>query len=233
MKNPSNNTNHLSPFMQYLAALPQQGSVRIPPLTELSRILGISIATLREQMEVARAMGIIEVHPRTGIHRLPFTFTSAVSNSLAYSIAAEEKSFIQFADFRKHVESAYWKQAVSLLTEDDLARLNFLVKRAFDRLHRQPPQIPHDEHRELHLSMYRRLNNPFVNGILEAYWLMYEEAGLAVYTDLSYLEQVWIYHQKMIDAIMNGDFDLGYRYFTEHMELLSERTLKDKRHRFE
>jgi len=233
MKNSSNYSNQLSPFMQYLAALPQQATVRIPPLTELSRILGISIASLREQMEVARVMGIIEVHPRTGIHRLPFTFTSAVVNSLSYCIANDEKSFDKYADFRKHIEAAYWKQAISLLTEEDISKLNHLVKRAFASIHKRPPPIPHDEHKELHLSMYRRLNNPFVNGTLEAYWILYEQTGLAVYTDLAYLEQVWIYHQKMIDAITAGDLDLGYRYFSEHMELLSQRTLKDKRHRFE
>ncbi len=233
MKNNSINTNPLSPFLQYLAALPQHDTVRIPPLTELSRILGISIASLREQMEVARMMGIIEVHPRTGIHRIPFTFTSAVVNSVSYCIANDEKTFEKYADFRKHIEAAYWKQAVSLLTDEDLAKLNLLVKRAFERLHRHPPQIPQEEHKELHLSMYRRLNNPFVSGSLEAYWMLYEETGLSIYTDLSYLEQVWIFHQKMIDAIIAGDLDLGYRNFMEHMELLTQRTLRDKRHRFE
>ncbi len=219
--------------MRYLASLPQQGVVRIPPLTELSSMLGISIASLREQMEVARTMGIIEVHPRTGIQRLPFTFVHAAANSLSYSIACDEENFSRYADFRKHVEAAYWRQAVSLLTEEDIQKLKRLVQMATDKLHRKPPQIPHEEHKELHLSMYRRLNNPFVTGVLEAYWMMYEEIGLAVFLDLSYLEQVWLFHQKMVDSIASGDLDLGYRNFLEHMELLSQRTLKDKRHRFE
>lgn len=233
MKNSLSSNQQLSPFMQYLASLPQQGTVRIPPLTELSRVLGISIASLREQMEVARTMGIIEVHPRTGIQRLPFTFVHAAASSLAYSVACDEENFSCYADFRKHVESAYWRQAVSLLTEEDIHKLKRLVHKAQDKLNRKPPQIPHEEHKELHLSIYHRLNNPFVSGVLEAYWLMYEDTGLAVFLDLSYLEQVWLYHQKMVEAIAAGDLDQGHKYFLEHMEMLSQRTLKDKRHRFE
>jgi DNA-binding FadR family transcriptional regulator len=108
-----------------------------------------------------------------------------------------------------------------------------LVKRAFEKLHHQPPQVPHEEHKELHLSIFRRLDNPFVQGVLEAYWLAYEESGLAMYTDLQYLEQVWRYHQKMVEAICSGDLDNGYRIVTEHMDLISQRSKSIIRHRFE
>ncbi len=219
--------------MRYLASLPQNSQVRLPPLAELSQDLGLSVASLREQLEVARMMGIVEVHPRTGIQKMPFTFTHAVTTSLYYGMLINENTFQKYADFRKQIELVYWKQAVSLLTEEDHNRLTRLVKRAFDKLHHHPPQIPHEEHRELHLSIYRRLDNPFVHGVLEAYWLAYEESGLAMYTDLDYLEQVWRYHQRMVEAICSGDLDNGYRLVTEHMDLISQRSTPVHRHRFE
>ena len=55
--------------------------------------------------------------------------------------------------------------------------------------------------------MYKKLNNIFVTGILEAYWQAYEDVGLDVYTDLQYLEQVWTYHQKTVEAIASGELD--------------------------
>jgi len=60
-----------SQFLEYLVALPngETGTTRVPSLTEMSQQLGVSVARLREQLEVARAMGLVEVHPRTGIHR--------------------------------------------------------------------------------------------------------------------------------------------------------------------
>jgi DNA-binding FadR family transcriptional regulator len=37
----------------------------------MSKELGVSVALLREQLEVAKAIGLVEVRPRTGIRRLP------------------------------------------------------------------------------------------------------------------------------------------------------------------
>lgn len=178
-------------------------------------------------------MGLIEVHPRTGIRKRAYTFTDTVMVSLMYAIASGEDAFQTFSDFRKHVEAAYWKEAVSQLSDEDIEALTRLVTRAFGKLHSRPPQIPIEEHKEFHLSMYRKISNPYVQGILESYWIMYEVTGMAVYTDLQYLEQVWRYHQHMIEALQRGEMDRGYHLFMEHIDLISQRVLKDKRHRFE
>ena len=59
----------ISEFLRYLASHEEtKGS--LPTLNDLSRELGISVAGLREQLEVARALGLVEVRPRTGTRRL-------------------------------------------------------------------------------------------------------------------------------------------------------------------
>ncbi len=105
-----------SPFMKYLASMPADTACRLPPLTQLSKQLNISVASLREQMEVARIMGLIEVHPRTGIQKVKFSFTHTVVMRLMYGNEAGEESFQQISDLRKHVEAAYWQEAASQLT---------------------------------------------------------------------------------------------------------------------
>jgi DNA-binding FadR family transcriptional regulator len=214
--------DQLSDFLRYLSA-DTQNDERIPPLTVLSRELGVSVASLREQLEVARALGWVEVKPKTGIRRLPFSFRPAVEQGLAYAIAVDANYFKMFSDFRKHVEAAYWYEAVNLLSKNEFQTLQSLIARAYDKLQRSPVQIPHQEHRELHLSIYCKLNNPFVNGILEAYWNLYEAVGLDVYTELHYLQQVWAFHQKMVDAIIDGNYEVGYRALSEHMDLINQR----------
>lgn len=210
--------------MSYLASTENSESDRIPPLTELSRELGISVASLREQLEVARTFGLVEVRPKTGIRRLPYTFTPAVANSLAYAVRIDQNFFHSFSDLRNHIETAYWYQAVGLLTSEDIEKLQDLAKSAYAKLHGIRAQIPHSEHRELHLMIYRRLNNPFVMGVLEAYWEIYEAVGLNVYTDLIYLERVWSYHQRMVDAIRTGNYSAGYQALVEHTDLIYQRT---------
>jgi hypothetical protein len=46
--------------------------------------------------------------------------------------------------------------------------------RAWEKLHSPQVKIPHEEHRQLHMVIYQRLDNPFVLGMLEAYWEAYE-----------------------------------------------------------
>ena len=50
----------VSEFLHYLASH-KEAEDGLPTLAELSRELGISVATLREQLEVARALGLVEV----------------------------------------------------------------------------------------------------------------------------------------------------------------------------
>jgi len=209
-----------SEFMRYLAAHPQ-AEESLPPLTALSVELGVSVASLREQLEVARALGLVDVRPRTGIRRLPFTFLPAVRRSLSYAIALDQNYFEMFADLRQNVEAAYWHEAVGKLTGEDHARLKGLVERAWRKLDGRPIQIPHDEHKQLHLTIFCKLNNPFVSGILEAYWESYEAIGLNFFTDYNYLRSVWQYHEKMVDSIGCKDFDAGYRALVEHTDLLA------------
>ena len=212
----------LSEFLRYLARVaPDQG---LPPLTELSRTFGLSVAALREQLEVARALGLVEVRPRTGTRRLPYGFLPAVRQSMNFAIAEDrERYFAQFADLRKHIEAAYWHQAVAALTEEDRASLRQLVADAWAKLRGTPVQIPHSEHRKLHLVIFGRLDNPFVTGLLEAYWEAYEAIGLNVYTEYRYLEEVWSYHQKMVDAICSGDIEAGYQAMLSHTDLIHHR----------
>jgi len=209
----------LSEFLRYLAEH-QEAESGLPTLNDLSRELGVGVAALREQLEVARAFGLVEVKPRTGMRRKPYTFAPAVLKSLDYAIALKKDHFIAFADLRRHIETAYWHESVKLLTLEDHTTLRNLVERAWEKLRGSPIEIPHPEHRELHITIYRRLNNPFVSGLLYAYWDAYETVGLNFFTDYKYLTEVWQYHQKMVDSICSNDIDAGFKALTEHSDLI-------------
>lgn len=213
----------ISEFLHYLAAHPEAES-GLPSLPELSRELGISVAALREQLEVARALGLVDVRPRTGTRRRPFSFAPAVRQSLAYASELNDGHFDEFSDLRNHIESAYWDEAVRKLTANDQQELRTLIAKAREKLSKNPAQVPHEEHRALHLRIYSRLDNTFVAGILEGYWDLYEAVGLNLYSgDMHYLNTVWEYHARMVDAICTGDFDVGRTALLEHMELLAVR----------
>jgi DNA-binding FadR family transcriptional regulator len=210
-----------SAFLEYLLEDSRVATEpsKLPPLMEISKKLGISVPALREQMEVARSMGLVEARPRTGIRRLPYRFAPAVWSSLAYAIALDPGYFQDFADLRRNLEISYWHTAAAALTCEDHQHLKDLVAKAWEKLHGSPIQIPHAEHRALHLTIYIRLQNPFVQGLLEAYWDAYEAVGLSLYADYHYLQEVWVYHQEMVEAICAGDLEAGYQSLVKHTDL--------------
>ena len=192
-----------SEFMKYLIELNAEPGTRLPPINDLAVILGISSGKLREQLEVARELGLVDVKPKTGIRVRGFSFFPTVQTGLRFALALDRRFFDEYSQLRNQTEASFWHQAVELLHADDKVYLQELMDRAWTKLEGDPIQIPHDEHRELHLTIFSRLNNAFVLGLLEAYWDAYEVVGLDRYEDYAYLREVWTYHGRMVDAIHN------------------------------
>jgi DNA-binding FadR family transcriptional regulator len=214
---------NISEFLRYLAAH-EDVENSLPSLNDLSRELGVSLASLREQLEVARALGFVEVKPRLGTRRRVYSFTPAIRQSLGYALALDDTHFRKYSELRNHVEAAFWYEAVEKLTSEDKGELQILITHAWEKLRRSPIQVPHEEHRNLHLTIFNRLENPFVTGILEAYWDAYEAVGLNVFAGgYDYLQEVWQYHQEMVEAICNGNYKAGYEALVKHTDLLYHR----------
>lgn len=210
----------LPEFLCYLLAEASEAGDRLPSLNQLSVELGISVGKLREQMEVARTLGLVEASPRRGIVRTPYQFAPPVRLSLLTALSIDRHYFDSFSSLRIHLEVVYWHEAVVLLTDEDKCYLRVLVQKAREKLSQPRIQIPYPEHRELHMTIFGRLRNPFVLGLLEAYWDGYEAVELNTYADYRYLQEVWAYHERIVEAIEQGDYVLGRTLLIEHMQLL-------------
>ena len=211
-----------SDFLNYLVTQDVNPGERFPSLAEISSDMGVSVGKLREQFEVARMLGLVEASPRRGITRKAYAFHPPVRLSLLMALALDSAHFREFSDLRSHLETAFWSEAVVLLTAEDKAKLQELVKRAIEQLNQARVQIPHAEHRALHLLIFSRLENPFVKGLIEAYWDAYEAVRLNRYADYSYLQEVWEYHSRIVDAICEGRYDEGKVLLIKHMTLLRQ-----------
>ena len=211
-----------SEFLRYLLAQGCVPGAKLPSLGEISDEIGISMGKLREQFEVARVLGLVEASPRRGIRCLPYSFAPAVRLSLMAALALDGAAFRAYSTLRIHLEMAFWDEAVALLTDEDKAELRRLVQAAHAKLNTERIQIPYPEHRAFHLVIYRRLANPFVLGLLEAYWDGYEAVELNTYADYAYLQEVWSYHERIAGAIQAGDTQLGKELLVQHMQLIDK-----------
>jgi DNA-binding FadR family transcriptional regulator len=209
-----------SDFLRFLLSQAGEPGSRLPSLTAISAETGLSVGKLREQFEVARAIGLVEASPRRGIRTLRYDFLPAVRLSLLVALALDRNMFRSYSALRTHLETAFWDEAVPLLTDDDKARLCDLVAHAQAKLNLDRIQIPYPEHRAFHLTIFSRLDNPFVQGLLAAYWDAYEAVELNTYADYGYLQEVWGYHEQIAEMLRAGDYDRGKDLLIEHMRLL-------------
>ncbi|MBI5958643.1 MAG: FadR family transcriptional regulator [Chloroflexi bacterium] len=209
-----------SDILHYIVEHQINAGDRLPTINELSAELGISVSKLREDLAVARALGYVQIKPRIGTQVQEFCFGPAATLGVLYALERNRHHFQHFAKLRRSVELGFWHEAVASLTPEDIAHLRHLITRAQEKLNYIPVMVPFQEHRSLHLTFFKRLNNPFVQGLLEAYWIAYEAYGLSMYADLSYHHEVWNYHERMVEYVAQGDFEGGYQALKEHMELL-------------
>jgi DNA-binding FadR family transcriptional regulator len=209
-----------SEFLRYLLTQGCVPGAKLPSLDEISNEIGISVGKLREQFEVARVLGLVEASPRRGIRCLPYDFGKTVRLGLMVALTLDPGAFRAYSSLRIHLEMAFWDEAVALLSEEDKTELCRLVEVAQTKLAYERIQIPYPEHRAFHLTIYKRLENPFVLGLLEAYWDAYEAVELNTYADYSYLQEVWWYHKRIADAVQAGDYGLGKELLDQHMRLI-------------
>ncbi len=212
-------------FLQYLIEKKLEPGDRVPSLSDLSIELGVSVGKLREQLEVARLLGYVSVRPRLGIRREPYDFYPAANASMMFGLATGEASFHQISELRQLLETNMWLQAVTCLTQADKDHLRHLVTQAWDKLHGTPAHIPNGEHRKLHLTIFGRLENPFVIALLKTYWDTYEKTELTRFADYGYWLKVWDYHERIVDAICQGEYDNGQKLLVEHFQLLPTVTM--------
>lgn len=209
-----------SEFLKYLIDRRVGPGERLPTLNQISEELGISVGKLREQLEVARSLGLVSVKTRTGIQREAFDFAPAVLTAVLFGLGTGEIQFSQFSELRRIVEKSMWSPAVTLLTPEDKAELRRLVEQAWDKLRGEPIHVPNGEHRQFHMTIYRHLDNPFVLGLLSAYWDAYEAAELTRFMNYQYWLDVWTYHERIVEALEANAFDQGLVLLTEHFSLL-------------
>ena len=209
-----------SPFLKYLIDNNVVPGQRLPALNEISSEMSMSVGKLREQLEVARSMGLVSARPRLGIQREPFDFSKIILNGVLFGLANDEADFEQISQLRQIVEAGFWEEAVVMLTREDKEHLIDLVGKAWAKLRGEPIHIPNGEHRDLHLTIFSRLDNPFVKGILSTYWDAYEASEWTRFVRYEYWVDVWTYHERIVKALLSNDFALGRQLLVEHFTLL-------------
>lgn len=196
---------------------------RLPPLSDISGELDISLGKLREELITARAYGVVDLRPGDGTYVRPFEFYDAIRTVILYSIASDWRNFDCLYALRTQLEIGFWDEAARRLSQEDQKGLFDILQRAERKLASTPVEIPNREHRDFHLHVFKKLDNQFVRSLLRVYWDAYEAAGMHRYFDYGYYETMWTSHRTIAEAIAAGQYDTGHRALSKHFTLLENR----------
>ena len=224
--------NELSPVLKFIADATRQDEP-IPSISALSSQLGISTASVREQLEVPKELGFVDVRTRTGIQKHDFCLTRPLTLSMSYGLRVDPELFQEYASLRRQLEVAYWYEACALLEKSHIQDLHEIQERADWKINQTPVVMPTLEHRQFHLTIYGPLKNRVLNSVLETYWDLYELSGIHFYRNHEYLESVWSYHRQILDAITSKAYEKGYEALVTHFDLIKTYKKADLRQRFE
>lgn len=213
-----------SDLLNYLIQSQFKAGDRIPTISQLAEDehLGISPSKIREQLEVARALGFIDVKSKTGMRFNEYEFGSAIRLSIFFALAQEPTLYFEyFTDLRVQLETGSWLAMCESLGSEDFAMLYEIIHAARQKLQDERwVQIPHREHGQFHRTLFSRINNPFINGILNVYWEAYEAIEPRRYASFAYHQKVWDYHEQIVKEIESGEFVKAQATYTEHAQLL-------------
>jgi DNA-binding FadR family transcriptional regulator len=220
-----NQVSFMKTITQYLleAEACGDGSVKLPAMGDLAKEMGVSRGKLREELIAAQAYGVVEMRPGDGTYVHTLDFYTAIRPAVLYSIMCDKENFEHIRKLRVFLEVAFWDEAVRTLDGSDIQAMAQIVDRADEKLSGTPIVIPHDEHRQLHLRIFGRLENPFVQGLLEAYWDAYEAVELHRYFELSYYKRMWASHRQMVEALKDKRYLAAKEALEQHFTILSDR----------
>lgn len=211
-----------SDLLNYIASSGLKPGDFLPTIHTLAdeEHLNISPSKVREQLEVARMLEWVEVRSKTGTRLKDFDFAPVVRLALLYAMQQDPGYFDWFSALRIEIEAAFWHEACNTLDEAALSIMRRCLEDARQKLDAHPIRIPNLEHRTFHLSIFNNVENPFVRGMLHAYWDAYDAVEPNRYADYEYLRKVWDYHQKIYDHICAGEYEESRLAFLEHTLLL-------------
>lgn len=224
--------NSKSALLSYLANTVKEGK-GIPSIAQLGVDLGLSNASVREQLEVARQLELVEVKTKTGIQVVPFSIKPAICLAGQYGLDINPNMIWDLYSVRQQLELCYWQEAVVKLGRKEIEQLGQIIDSAFAKIKNRPMIIPIDEHKDFHLTIYKPLNNTFLQSLLESFWTLFQSSENRLYSDQNSLENVWGYHKKIYNAIVSKEYEMGYDALFTHFDLVRTNKKAELKQRFE
>ncbi len=201
---------------------------RLPPERDLSSLMGVSRATLREALSHLAMMNVIELRHGSGTFVTSLEPQLLVENfSLVFSLT--HNSFLQLIEAREVIEPGAAALAAQRITDEEIIQLEDVLERSRECLRSRPADFPQLDI-EFHTKTAEFSRNVLLTRIMQGIAQMsivssQRTAGDQGGVSTKRVERAIRMHQNILDAIKARDPELARERMLEHL-LSVEDTLR-------
>ncbi len=192
----------------------------LPSELQFAQDLGVSRNSVREAVRALASLGIIEVRHGNGIFVRDFNFDS-VFDLLSYGLTFDSRRIRDILQIRKWLEIAAVGEVAQRIGEGELQGLEDVLARWERRIAAGEPTALED--REFHRLLFQVLNNPSLTGLIDIFWLVFNNVRIQTITmDPSPVNTVHD-HREILEAVRRRDAKAARQCIQGHFRNLEER----------
>lgn len=186
---------------------------RLPSEATLAAELGVSRLSLREATRSLQTLGVIEAQPGNGLFVSSFSFRPLI-DQLPYGMATHGVALEELLTVREAMEVGLMPVVLRVSSAAELEVCADLARRMIELEETGESTVATD--RSFHIQLYKSLDNPLVDSLIEAFWELYVRLGNAVPepADGGRGQR----HLNIVMALQSGEAMASIRTMQEHFD---------------
>ena len=192
---------------------------RLPPERELAEKFGVGRSSLRDAIRTLEVMGIVESRHGSGTVVRDLS-TDALVVPLA-SVLAEKRGLVaELLDVRRMIEPALAARAAANATEEELSRLDDILRRQDEKVRRGEPSIEEDS--EFHYAIALAARNSVVLRVLDVLMDLLRESRARSLQVPGRPERSCAGHRRILRAIKRRDGAAAEAAVRKHLKEIED-----------
>ncbi|MDH3001086.1 GntR family transcriptional regulator [Chelonobacter oris] len=201
----------------------------MPTENELIELLGVSRSSLREAVKSLEALHILDIHHGIG------TFVGESSlvpmiRGLAFHaqlhVHNDVKCLLDILDVREILQYGFAPIALAKISDQQVEQLQQLV--ALIESNARAATFSDDEERQVHLLVYRAVENHLLSQYLDAFWQIYQLLEHELPANTATPTAIAMQYREWADAIEARDLERMQHAILLYFQRIRQRlTLKD------
>jgi GntR family transcriptional regulator, transcriptional repressor for pyruvate dehydrogenase complex len=192
---------------------------RLPPERELAAKFGVGRSSLRDALRTLEVMGIVESRHGQGTVVRDLS-TEALVVPLASVLAQKRELVAELLDVRRMIEPALAARAAANATEEELSRLEDILRRQAEKVRRGERSI--DEDSEFHYAIALAARNSVVLRVLDVLMDLLLESRSRSLQVPGRPERSCAGHRRILRAIKRRDGPAAEAAVRKHLKEIEE-----------